>query len=47
MAGNKFDTGFAKEIVKDITITYVGLYDTKVTFKGTLQQAIRHLSSKL
>ena len=47
MAGNKFDTGFSKEIVKDVKLSYIGLYGTKVTFKGTVEQAIRHLSSKL
>lgn len=47
MAGNKFDTGFQKEIVEKVKIEYVGLYNTPVTFEGTLVQAIRHLGSKL
>ena len=47
MAGNKFDTGFAKEVVTNVTITYTGLYNQKIKFEGTLQQAIRHLTNKI
>ena len=47
MAGNKVDTGFKKEVVTHVKMTYIGLYNTPVTFEGTPEQAIRHLSSKL
>ena len=47
MAGNKYDTVFEKEKVKDIEITYTGLYNQKITFTGTIEQAIRHLIQKL
>ena len=44
MASNKYDTPFEKAVVDVITLEYVGLYDTTVTFTGTLEQAIRHIT---
>ena len=44
MAGNKFDTGFKPLVVKKVVITYTGLYGDTVTFTGTPEQAIRHIT---
>ena len=45
MAGNKFDTPFRKAVVKKVRIEYVGLYKTPIAFEGSIDQAIRHLTS--
>ena len=45
MAGNKYDTPFARIRVDKVKIEYVGLYKTPVAFEGSIDQAIRHLTS--
>ena len=44
MAGNKYDTPFRKAVVKSVKIEYKGLYDTPTVFKGTIDQAMLHLT---
>ena len=44
MAGNKFDTGFKPLVVDEVEMKYIGLYGDEVTFTGTPEQAIRHLT---
>lgn len=44
MAGNKYDTPFARVRVDRVKIEYKGLYDTKTVFEGTIDQAMMHLT---
>ena len=44
MAGNKYDTPFARVRVDKVKIEYKGLYDTKSVFEGTIDQAMMHLT---
>ena len=44
MAGNKYDTPFARVRVDKVKIEYKGLYDTPTVFEGTINQAMMHLT---
>ena len=44
MAGNKYDTPFARVRVDKVKIEYKGLYDTPTVFEGKINQAMMHLT---
>jgi len=52
MSGNKYNTelekfhnaAFTRLDVKEVEIRYTGLYGDSTLFKGTINQAIRHLT---
>ena len=47
MASNKFDTAFKKEDIKDITLTYTGLYGEETKVEGDLKQILGFLITKI
>ena len=47
MASNKFDTSFKKEEIKDLTLTYTGLYGDQVKVEGDLKQILGFLITKI
>ena len=47
MAGNKYDTEFAKHKVNKVKIKNKGLYGSPTTWEGNIYQAITHLTNLL